>query len=155
MKELRLSKANMLTNNKEFKRECNDLRKLHNDYIKLDVFDDVSIKTLSLAISLYYDDMMIKYGVSFLTICQVIRVTPQTARNITRDYRKLKSPQKPKSYLIDRQHYARLIVDGVKTRQEIAKQTGYHYNTVSSWVTDYKRYGNKMTNQAIAFRREL
>lgn len=62
---------------------------------------------------------------------------------------------KPKSYLEDRQHYARSIMDGTLTRKQVVTLTGYHYYTVCRWVNDYKKFGNKMTSQAIAFRREL
>ena len=65
----------------------------------------------------------------------------------------VKEVHKPQSFLEDRQHFARNIVNKFQTVKEVAKQTGYAESTVGRWVTDYKKFGNKMTNQAIAFRR--
>ena len=155
MKRIKLSKAGMLIKNKEFHRDCNELRKLINkssgDYIPSDK-DGIAYD-----ISIQFEVMLYKYNVGFRTICDVIRTTTTTIKKIIAEYPLFTGRKKytPQSYLEDRQYYARLIIDGGKTIQEVANDCDVVVGTVYYWVRDYKKFGNKMTNQAIAFRRVL
>jgi len=157
MKRIRLSKAGMLCNNKEFRRDCNELRKLINTYNTLDVkWDITKINDYAYDISVQCEVMMDKYKVSLRTLMDVVRSSSATIRKITVDYPiKKRNTRAKSSYLVDRVHYARLIIDGLKTYREVAEQTGYHYQTVWHWVKDYKLYGNGMIDNAIAFKRTL
>jgi transposase len=65
------------------------------------------------------------------------------------------STRKQTSLLVDRLHYARLIDEGIFTINQVVDKTGYKYNTVYKWITSYRTFGNKMLNNAIAFRREV
>ena len=160
MKRIKLSKAGMLIHNDSFKTDCNELRKLinkHNKYSSMDVFlHEQTIKETAFAISLQCRIMMSYYKISLYTICQVLRTTPRTIHKITVRYSlKTSIPRKVQSLLVDRLHYARLIVDGIKTRQDVMKLNGYGYSTVCRWVHDYIVFGNKTLDQAVAFRRVL
>ena len=157
MKRIKLSKAGMLVNKEDFKSDCNELRKLINKHSKCDAFiDEVKADELLHDISIQFEVMLPKYQVCFRTICEVVRVTPMRISKLLKDYPVYTHrDRKPASYLVDRQHYARNIIDKNATVKSVAKATGYGTSTVGRWVTDYKKFGNKMTNQAIAFRREL
>ncbi len=155
------SKNAILTNNKQFRKDINELRKMLNSYSKCEVFvDDELADAFAYDISVQFDVMIPKYKVRFSTLCDILKIYRGTVSRITCNYpivnkytRRAKGLKS--SYLVDRQHHARNIIDGNTTIILVAKATGYGHSTVGKWVTDYKKFGNRMTTQAIAFRREL
>jgi hypothetical protein len=154
MKQIKISKAGMLTNEKTFRYDINTLRLMINDYNKEDnifISDDTIIYSINSVIT----TIMTRHSVSFTTIAEVLRVTFSTLKAICGKYYALSRLMKPQSLLEDRQHYARNIIDKHTTVIIVAEQTGYGLSTVGRWVTDYKRFGNRMTNQSVAFRRSL
>lgn len=158
MNTLKLRKASMLINNKGFREECNSLRKAINELRDYDYFIDAPIiQRLQYTISVKFQYIKADYSVSTRTICDVLRTNVKTVQKLIGDYNitKRHKVHKAQSFLEDRQHFARNIINKFQTVQEVSAQTGYHKATVYNWVRDYKTFGNKMTNQAIAFRRVL
>lgn len=152
MKRIKLSKAGMLTNSIGFKYDVNEIRKQINVISKHpEALSDHRAYTLSQK----FKYTMNIHDISFQTICEVIRVAPNRIRKLIKNYPCYVYAKQPKSFLQDRQHYARLVADGILTQGQVVSKTGYSQPTISRWVTDYKNFGNKMTSQAIAFRRSI
>jgi hypothetical protein len=149
---MKLSKAGMLCNNKNFKNKLNFLRKLINEYYDLKPF--VDDEHITAGIKTEFQLIMDEFDVGFKTICDVLRTSHNTIYKIIgKNPFRVSKKSKPASLLVDRLHHARLIDEGVFTYKQVAATTGYNYMTVYSWVVSYRAYGNDMLNKAIAFRR--
>lgn len=146
----RIKKKQMLLNNPRFIKSCNTIRKYYNE--DKNIWDGLPYNRLLDEV----DKVILVFRVSQRTIIECISL-PANYLGALREAmgRTLVNTSRTQSLLVDRLHYARLITEGVITPERVVKLTGACMSTIYTWVRDYKAYGNKMVNQAIAFKREL
>jgi predicted DNA-binding transcriptional regulator AlpA len=149
----KIPKSQALTNNKQFISDINLLRKAINNYCGAHPLAETAEYVFNIEALVL--EIKRRYCISLDVLCSILRIHSRKLHRITGGALRSKVKRKPASYLVDRQHYARNILDGTLTVKDVVKLTGYSSSTIYSWCNDYKLFGNKMTNQAIAFRREI
>jgi len=150
----KVTKGQVLTNRKDFKRCMNSLRILINtsrQEMKTNPFNsEVMFKNEILDV---IDTIKTEFNVTDATICGILQVNKLFIYHMRKVCDRLlrKIDRQPQSLLKDRLSYITLVKNNVLTRKEAAALSGYSYEAVSSWVRNDKLYGLHL-DKAVAFR---
>lgn len=148
----KITKNQVLTNRKEFKRDINTLRITINHYrqgIKENPF--MSLRTAENSVLDMVDALMAVYNITQITITTLLQIERAFLSNLRRQCDRVLFTGATPTLLKDRIVYVNMIKMELMTVKQVALRADVNVSTVYDWLRNDKEFGLHL-DKAIAFR---